>query len=50
MASPTQTIDSNTYSATTASTNITLSDDAYGLIQAINKLTEAVNRFASRGN
>ena len=48
MAAPTQIIGDVTYTATTASNAITLSDADWSNIHAIAKLTDAINRLVQQ--
>lgn len=48
MAAPTITLSPTTISATTDSTTITIADADFFLIKAIQDLTQAINRLASR--
>jgi len=50
MATQTVTIGGTTYSSTTADTAITLTDDAFGIVQAVSKLTEAIRNLQMRLN
>ena len=48
MATQTTTIGDVTYNSTTADTNITLPDDAFGIVQSIAELTKAINSLTMR--